>query len=391
MARLRSGHTAFADGKVLYVWGGCQSVNGEEVILPSDEIWLYDMESGGWSREAMKGEVPPLLSQACGSYLQGTLHVFGGCSSGGHSNQMYSVNVQDGEFSWRRVSDAAGTTPSPRDKHSCWVNRDRLIYFGGYGCKTIREVNNNQNFIVDESSWGAIGTAFFRFWGWNNEVHVYEPEENAWTEPVTQGSPPVARASHASACLGDRGYVCGGTETSSLDIHCLDLDTWTWSQIDTPAAPLPVGRSLHTLTAVTDHTLFLFGGLGVTGQPLSDVWEFDAQTCEWRERAHPHKDKPRLWHTAALGNDNDLVVFGGSCEYTVLMDSITILRSPVQKHCGDVLIFQTQPYPLLRLCEDTVGRNASLLREQVAWLPAKVREVILKRISFYKKGAPQHD
>ena len=33
--------------------------------------------------------------------------------------------------------------------------------------------------------------------------------------------------------------------------------------------PLPVGRSLHTLTAVSENTLFLFGGLSATGQPLS--------------------------------------------------------------------------------------------------------------------------
>lgn len=29
----------------------------------------------------------------------------------------------------------------------------RIIYFGGYGCKTVREINNVKNFTVDHTSW----------------------------------------------------------------------------------------------------------------------------------------------------------------------------------------------------------------------------------------------
>ncbi len=35
------------------------------------------------------------------------------------------------------------------------------------------------------------------------------------------------------------------------------------------AASLPRGRTLHTLTAVSDDTLFLFGGLSTSGEVLS--------------------------------------------------------------------------------------------------------------------------
>lgn len=37
----------------------------------------------------------------------------------------------------------------------------------------------------------------------------------------------------------------------------------------TPASPVPVGRSWHTLTAVSDNSLFLFGGLSVDCNPMS--------------------------------------------------------------------------------------------------------------------------
>ncbi|XP_036428871.1 kelch domain-containing protein 1-like isoform X1 [Colossoma macropomum] len=379
----RSDHTAVLFGNVLYVWGGCQYVNGEEVVLPSDEIWLYDMESGLWARRGMGGEVPPLLSQTCGSFLQGVLYVFGGCDSNGHTNQMYCVDLQDGKYTWKKVTGYVGTPPSPRDRHSCWVYKDRLIYFGGYGCKKDRQVSNFKSFTVDETSWAVIGSEFFQFWGWNNEVYMFEPSSATWTEPQTQGQPPEPRSSHASATLGNKGYICGGLETETIDIHCLDLVSWTWSHMEPLANSLPKGRSLHTLTPMSHNTLFLFGGLSTSGQVLNDSWEFDTATGEWKERQHPHKDKPRLWHSAVQGKDNDVVVFGGSSDYVVIMDSIAALRRPSQSHCRDVLVFQTQPYSLSRLCEDCIGKHASALQELASCLPLRVQETLHKRMSYF--------
>ncbi|MCI4384162.1 hypothetical protein PGIGA_G00035570 [Pangasianodon gigas] len=384
-APARSDHVALLLGNVLHVWGGLQYVDGEEVVLPSDEIWLYDLESGVWARMVMGGELPPLLSQTCGSLLSGILYVFGGRDSDDYTNQMYCVDLQDGKYTWRKLSTCVGTPPSPRDRHSCWVYKDRLIYFGGYGWKTVREINNYKSFTVDETSWVTNGRVFFRFWGWNNEVHIFEPDSATWTEPQTQGQPPEPRASHASATLGSKGYICGGLETQTIDIHCLDLVTWTWTQIEPLAPPLPMGRSLHTLTPTSHNTLFLFGGLSICGQVLCDGWEFDTVTREWRERPHPHKDKSRLWHSAVQGKDNDVVVYGGSRDYILVMDSVTVLRSPSQSHCGDVLVFQSQPYSLTRLCEDCIGKHGSVLREKVSSLPPRVQETLHKRMSFFKR------
>ena len=91
----------------------------------------------------------------------------------------------------------------------------------------------------------------------------------------------------------------------------------------TPASPIPVGRSWHTLTAVSDYSLFLFGGLSVDCNPMSkktllpifflfflvffkiiiiiiivtefegDGWLLDVEKNIWREVDHPFKNKPR--------------------------------------------------------------------------------------------------
>ena len=87
-----------------------------------------------------------------------------------------------------------------------------------------------------------------------------------------------------------------------------------------PVSSFPVSRSWHTLTTVSDSSLFLFGGLSIDCKPMSkktyslmylctssnvsfnkthfllpsgDGWLFDVETKEWREVEHPFKDKPR--------------------------------------------------------------------------------------------------
>ncbi|XP_042363845.1 kelch domain-containing protein 1-like isoform X2 [Plectropomus leopardus] len=384
----RSGHTAFIDNNTLYVWGGYQVVAGEDVMLPSDEIWLCDLDSGTWERREITGDKPPDLSGFCGSYVNGALYIFAGCSLTGYTNQMYSVDLTEPNFTWKNMTDMKGTTPSPRNKHSCWVHRDRLIYFGGYGCKTIGEVRNTSSFVVEEMSWATIGNALFRCWGWNSEVCVFDTHTATWSTPETRGPAPTPRGCHASALLGDKGYISGGVEKAVLDIFCLDLETWTWTQFDLSSSCAPMGRSMFTMTPTSDHTLFIYGGLGTDGRTLDDAWQFNTQKKEWTKMTHPHKDKPRVCHTACLGHDNDVVVFGGSSNMCFLMDTVAILRAPSQKHCRDVFMFQTQPYSLFRLCEDFIGKNTELFGDYLDWLPSKLHNKIDKRSAFFSPTKP---
>ncbi|KAM9424584.1 kelch domain-containing protein 1-like [Pholidichthys leucotaenia] len=382
----RSSHTAFLeDDSRLIVWGGYQMVGGQDMVLPSDEIWLCDLDSGMWERREISGDIPPNLSGFCGANVDSTLYIFGGCDDSVYSNQMFSVDVSEQCCSWKRVTGTKGTTPSPRSKHSCWVHRDRLIYFGGYGCKTIWEVRNISSscFVLEEMAWAMIGGALFQCWGWNSEVIVFDTHSAMWSKPETKGPAPSPRGCHASALLGNKGYITGGVETAQLDMFCLDLETWTWTQFDISPSCAPLGRSLHTMTPTSDQGLFVYGGLGTNGETLNDAWHFNTQKREWTKVAHLHKDKPRACHTACLGRDSDVVVFGGTSNLCFLMDSVAILRVPSAHHCSDMLIFQTQPYSLSRLCEDFIGRNPDLFSVQISWLPSRLQKKVDKRISFF--------
>uniref|UniRef100_A0A3B4ZE25 Kelch domain containing 1 n=1 Tax=Stegastes partitus TaxID=144197 RepID=A0A3B4ZE25_9TELE len=95
-------------------------------MLPGDEIWLCDLDSGTQRRE-ITGDVPQDLDGFCGANIDETLYIFGGRDAVGYSNQMFTVDLSEVCCSWRRVTDTKGTTPSPRNKHSCWVHRDRSV------------------------------------------------------------------------------------------------------------------------------------------------------------------------------------------------------------------------------------------------------------------------
>lgn len=163
-------------------------------------------------------------------------------------------------------------------------------------------------------------------------------------------------------------------QTRMNDLHCLNLDTWTWSGRINISGEKPRDRSWHTLTPIGDDRLFLFGGLSSDNVPLSDGWIHSIATNGWKQLTHLPKSRPRLWHTACLGQEGEVMVFGGSKDDLLFMDT---------GHCSDLLIFQTQPYSLLRLCLDCIGKNAALLEKQIPCLPSKLLQEVLKKITFW--------
>ncbi|XP_037652595.1 kelch domain-containing protein 1-like isoform X3 [Sebastes umbrosus] len=332
----RSGHTAVVEDNLLYVWGGFRSVAGEVVYLLSDEIWVYDYERGVWKLFNTTGEVPPSMCGTCGCFLNRHLYIFGGCDDIGETNEIYCVNLTDGKYTWRKIIHDIGSAPSRRDKLSCWVYNGKIIYFGGYGEKPLDDFDiRDKSFIIDAASWLEDV-----LWGWNNEVHIFDPMKASWSEPQTHGRAPAPRAAHASATLGCRGYICGG-------------------RVENPGVQLSSGQIV-----AYDHS-------GIRRHLVSD----------WRPQCRLQTNE--LWHTASPGNDFDVIVFGGSCDY---------IHDVFTGHCNDALILQMQPYPLFRICEDYIAKtvwNNKVLRNQLPLLPLKLLTAVQRRTSFYRPSKNQ--
>jgi hypothetical protein len=92
-------------------------------------------------------------------------------------------------------------------------------------------------------------------------------------------------------------------------MHAFNPATRTWTPIQyTPGGPAPAPRALHTMTAISETTLVLFGGdSGSPGYPtsLNDTWTFDLQARTWRCVSEIAEDAAvplaRSSHTAVYG------------------------------------------------------------------------------------------
>ncbi|KAL9849954.1 kelch domain-containing protein 1-like [Geothlypis trichas] len=254
VAEDRSGHCAVVDGNFLYVWGGYVSIEENEVYLPSDELWIYDMDSGLWIHQFDFNNCSPTYTQNLFGYF---------------------------------ISFCTGQTP-------------KLV------------LGQTDKFQL------------------KNE--------------------------RISALFEDLGVLF-------LDFLRINI-----------SGEKPRDRSWHTLTPIGEDRLFLFGGLSSDNVPLSDGWIHSIATNGWKQLTHLPQSRPRLWHTACLGQEGEVMVFGGSKDDLLFMDT---------GHCNDLLIFQTQPYSLLRLCLDCIGKNAALLEKQIPCLPPKLVQEVLKKITFW--------
>ncbi|KAJ7420307.1 hypothetical protein WISP_49112 [Willisornis vidua] len=230
VAEERSGHCAVVDGNFLYVWGGYVSIEENEVYLPNDELWIYEMDSG-------------------------------------------------------------------------------LIYFGGYGCRKRNELSDC--FDVHDAFWeGQI------FWGWHNDVHVFDTTTQTWFQP------PI-RFTIIQIFPGKR--LCKEPERAR---KCHE------------ASPIHLsGRKGH-----------LFPKLEL--ELVKEDDDDDDQNQLYQE-SFENRLRSVMW------------------------------TQFLQGHCSDLLIFQTQPYSLLRLCLDCIGKNAALLENQIPHLPSKLLQEVLKKITFW--------
>uniref|UniRef100_A0A8C4R7K4 Kelch domain containing 2 n=1 Tax=Eptatretus burgeri TaxID=7764 RepID=A0A8C4R7K4_EPTBU len=348
-----------------------------DFYLPSPEMWIYKIETGEWQKTVVTGDCPLPMSGSCAVCVSGKLYMFGGHHSGGNSNEIYMINLERGieELRWVKLSHTSGQPPTSKDKLGCWVYQGRLILFGGYGYPP--QEHHRGNFEFDEASlWPANIPR-----GWNNHVHVFDPQTQHWSQPVTTGNAPVPRAAHACTTLGNRGYVFGGRFLNSRmdDLHSLNLDTWEWSGKIVVHGVTPIGRSWHSLTAVSSSHLFLYGGFTTDREPLGDGWIFSIRERQWIRITHVPENMPRLWHSACLSEEGEVIIFGGC--------SNNILAGEFSGHSNDVIIFSIQPKSLIRLCLDAVAYNKELLGKQWDCLPQTLVSRIRRHVASNLSGS----
>ncbi|XP_046664923.1 kelch domain-containing protein 1-like isoform X2 [Homalodisca vitripennis] len=376
----RSGHVAVPYKNCMLVWGGYmeQMLDADVEIAystyhPTDEIWVYNCLTEVWCRVLTKGDIPPKVSGCCALLHGDDLYTFGGYqhkSETGTTNHLYRLNLKTLE--WKRLF-PMGDWPVCCDKMAGWVYQDKLYFFGGFG--PVGRCRNEFQIVLEPTSelspWPT---------GWNNQLAVYNIELDCWEWPRCRGSIPAPRAAHAAAISENRVYVFGGRLRliRNNELHCLDLDTMTWSGNLTDASKsecgVPEGRTWHTLTFISPDKAVLYGGLSQYNAVLSDCWMLDVAQCgaRWCKRSDC---RPLLWHRAIHSQDTgELLIQGG------LKRSI-VAAVTWRDHAYELLVLPFAPKSLFRLCLDVVCQNNQFLKSEYPTLPVNLQSIISARLN----------
>ncbi|KAJ1633365.1 hypothetical protein T492DRAFT_546868, partial [Pavlovales sp. CCMP2436] len=293
-----------------------------------------------WSNPRASGDLPTARSGHSLTVVNdGRTHshayLFGGCgvtqdNRGGCFNDVYVLSIGDVTCPvWERPG-LAGEPPPPRWRHTATLLPDNtsIFIFGGQ----------------------AAGRRF-------NDTHVFHTERREWMQRAVAGAPPTPRSHHTATLvefdveedglaekkifiIGGYGGV-GSSRDFLMDVHALDLETWSWSRIERIKGTPPHVRADHTV-CVAGSRLILMGGRGHPSKGnnghYNDVHVLDLLAQEWTRpsgqpadgRAAPFAPlSTPLWNHAAVAVESvpsyKVFVFGGQKAMLSYSNALSVL------------------------------------------------------------------
>ncbi|KAH6763516.1 Galactose oxidase/kelch repeat superfamily protein, partial [Perilla frutescens var. hirtella] len=123
----------------------------------------------------------------------------------------------------------------------------------------------------------------------------------------------VARSGQSVAQFGSKIIMFGGEDRHRRllnDVHVLDLETMTWSAVETTQTP-PSPRFDHAAALHAERYLFIFGGCSHSVF-YNDLHVLDLETMEWsRPQLQGDLVTPRAGHAGVAVEGNWYIVGGG--------------------------------------------------------------------------------
>jgi len=265
------------------------------------------------------------------------------------------------ELTW----EAKGITSSPtlpRSGH-CAVTLPKgheydVLVFGGY--------TEDESLMEDRGPMGQVPKREVTNEGW-----LYSVDKDEWKQIAYEGDVPQPRLVAQTVVVDDKMWLIGGWNPSGAegpstilnDVWTLDLNTYKWSShpglqeqlqpisrfqaavigkkiylhthrslddilvIDTQnetveklpisspsGASPPASRGLHSMVALDDRTLLIFGGAPQRGGFLNDVWTIDLQDNKWTDMTSKIEGQGPgpCCSTAMVKVDNGVLMWGGA-------------------------------------------------------------------------------
>lgn len=247
-----------------------------------------------WHEPAIGGPTVTERYSHSACYYDRALYVFGGCTSTATTfNDLWKFDLVEGR--WFRPL-ATGSYPSPKAWATMVAYKDSLVLFGGWSYPTPITFHQASRFF--------------------NQLHLYHPGVNHWTQ-VTSQNCPEGKAGHGASIIGDSMVVFGGShgfENSCNDILVLDLKEMTWRKQPT-GDNKPRPRYSHSQVIIDEQHILIFGGCGGANMQFSDAWLLTLNIrgggiWTWQELsiANPDLSAPQLWCHPACKVGDKLVI-----------------------------------------------------------------------------------
>jgi len=175
----------------------------------------------------------------------------------------------------------------------------------------------------------TIGDKIYTFGGYDYtyfyNLSVFDITAKTWSYPKVDGDVPIPRSNHASAVVGTKFYVFGGSIGDNVDKYTVTNDFFCFDTITKIWKKIPVGdsdnepscRVGHVMTAVDKH-IYLFGG-GVWGketgwtQQYNDLFIYSTVSGKWSRPSMKPEEKPSVCTYPFVFNaKQNIFVFGGA-------------------------------------------------------------------------------
>ncbi|XP_070576875.1 rab9 effector protein with kelch motifs-like [Ptychodera flava] len=276
----RWGHSLcmIGDDKALLIGG-----QGNKQQLSKDSVWLLETDKKSWQTPSIlkqDNNKPQFRMGHTATYdpLVKCVYVFGGSKNLRWYNDVHVLDVES--WTWSLVK-TNGKAPT-RAYHSTTLYRNELFVFGG--------VFPNPDPEPD---------------GCSNELHVYNPANENWYEPIVMGEKPCARSGHSATLIGESLVIFGGWDApvSYQDLFVLDLCIMDFVKPNVIGKP-PSPRSWHAAVGLSNNRILIHGGYN-GDQALGDSFIFHLDTNTWCGLRNPLPVTARAGHTMICTDSKD--------------------------------------------------------------------------------------
>jgi len=305
----RQGHAAVEVGRKVYVIGGCV-----QEIRCFNDVHVFDTGSHTWTEEKISGDAPEPRGGHTATLLGAEIFIIGGANSEETFGDVHRLDLETRQ--WIRADLGEGPKPAKRTSHATAADASgRLYVYGGYDA--------DGNFLDDIWSLKVSG------------------DEVQWARAVPTGEVPQAREGHSLTLVDQKlvlfgGYTADGKDVN--DVHVYDPSSQRWSELEL-AGNAPQPRQAHS-AARHGHEVIVAGGCDVSGarpECFNDVWSLSLIDLRWKQRsAAGNAWKPREGHSSSFVGGR-LFSFGG-CELgSNCFGDVAVLDTldPCPSGCGD--------------------------------------------------------